>query len=298
MEWSKCIQASITYIENNLTGDVSIEDIAKEVFVSPFYLQKGFALLTGYTISEYIRNRRLHEAAVALSKKKGKVVDIALLCGYETPESFTKAFTRFHGVTPSEVIKGASFVSFLPLHIKIDIQGGKEMDYKITKMFGLRIIGFQREFTFEEAQKKIPLYWDEICEKYCTNIYAGNKPANAYEKAIVDNCIGEYGVCVDGDNGKLRYIIGGRYTGGEIPEGMTLYEFPMGEWAIFNCVGPIPEALQSVTNKIFKEWLPNNEEFEIDGNANVEWYDCVNGNNTDPDYHSAVWIPIKRKVNK
>ena len=170
------------------------------------------------------------------------------------------------------------------------------MDCKITKMFGMKLIGFQREFSVENSYGEIPKYWDEICEKYANNVYAGNPPANAYEQALVDNCIGEYGVCIDEPGGdRFRYLIAGRYAGGEVPEGMTVYEFPAGEWAVFNCVGPIPEALQSLNTRIFKEWLPGNPEYELSGCATVEWYDCVNGETTDPDYHSAIWIPVKRK---
>ena len=96
-------------------------------------------------------------------------------------------------------------------------------------------------------------------------------------------------------SGKFLYLIAGKYAGGEVPEGMKLYEFPRGEWAIFDCVGPVPNALQSLNTRIFKEWLPGNPDFEISGNANVEWYDCMNGEKTDPDYHSSIWIPVKRK---
>ena len=170
------------------------------------------------------------------------------------------------------------------------------MNYKITPMFPFRVIGFQKVFDTETAYTEIPKFWDEICETYAANVYAGNTPANPYEKAIVDNCIGEYGVCIDDiGGGKFRYLIAGKYTGGEVPEGMVVYEFPQCEWAVFNCIGPLPEALQSVNTQIFREWLPGNPEFEICGNANVEWYDCVNGEKTDADYHSAVWIPVKRK---
>ena len=76
---------------------------------------------------------------------------------------------------------------------------------------------------------------------------------------------------------------------------MMLYGFPQGEWAVFDCVGAIPKALQSLNTRIFKECLPGNHDFEISENANVEWYDCMNGEKTDPDYHLAVWIPVKRK---
>ena len=252
--------------------------------------------MTGCGIGEYLRNRRLYEAALDLKNTDDKIIDIALRYCYETPESFTKAFSRFHGATPSQVRSGAPVRVFLPFKIQVTINGGDQMDYKITQMFSFKVIGFQKVFSYENSYAEIPKFWDEICEKYANNIYAGNDPANAYEKAIVDNCIGEYGVCIDDMcGGKFRYLIAGKYAGGEVPKGMELYEFPRGEWAVFNCVGPLPGALQDVNTYVFKEWLPGNPDFEICGNANVEWYDCINGEKDDPDYHSAIWLPVRRK---
>lgn len=103
-------------------------------------------------------------------------------------------------------------------------------------------------------------------------------------------------MCIDDlGNGKFRYLIAGKYAGGEVPEGMAVYEFPQGEWAVFDCYGSIPKALQDINTRIFKEWLPGNPDWEICGNANVEWYDCMNGEKTEPDYHSAIWIPVKKR---
>ena len=222
MEWLTSIRTAIDYMEKHLTDDISAQDVADHVFLSLFFLQKGFSLMTGYGIGEYIRNRRLYLAALDLKQTDNKVIDIALRYGYETPESFTKAFSRFHGVTPSQVRTGAVIRTFLPLTIKLSIQGGNQMDYKITPMFPFKVIGFQKVFDNETAYAEIPKYWDEICEKYAYNVYAGNAPANPYEQALVDNCIGEYGICIDdiGD-GKFRYLIAGKYTGGEVPEGMS-----------------------------------------------------------------------------
>ena len=296
MEWLTSIRTAIDYMEEHLTDNISAQDVADRVYLSPFFLQKGFSLMTGYGIGEYIRNRRLYRAALDLKETDDKVIDIALRYGYETPESFTKAFSRFHGATPSQVRGGAAINTFLPLMIKLSIQGGNQMDYKITPMFPFKVIGFQREFDNETAYTEIPKFWDEICEKYAYSVYAGNAPANPYEQALVDNCIGEYGVCIDDiGGGKFRYLVAGKYTGGDVPEGMVVYEFPRSDWAVFNCIGPIPDALQSVNTRIFREWLPGNPEYELSGNATVEWYDCVNGEKTDPDYHSAIWVPVKRK---
>ena len=296
MEWTTCIRTAIEYMEEHLEDSISAQDVADRVNISQFFLQRGFSVMTGYGIGEYLRNRRLYQAALDLRDTDDRVIDIAVRYGYESQESFTKAFSRFHGATPSQVRAGAAVNVFLPLRIDINIQGGNQMDYKIAPMFPFKVIGFEKVFENETAQAEIPKFWDEICEKYANNIYAGNEPANPYEKAIVDNCIGEYGVCIDdiGED-RFRYLVAGRYTGGEVPEGMTLYEFPRGDWAVFNCIGPNPQTLQSVNNRIFSEWLPGNPDYELSGNATVEWYDCVNGEMTDPDYHSAIWIPVRKK---
>ena len=296
MEWLTSIRTAIDYMEEHLTDDISAQDVADRVHFSPFFLQRGFSLMTGCGIGEYIRNRRLYQAARDLKETDDKVIDIAFRYGYETPESFTKAFSRFHGATPSQVRGGAAISTFLPLMIKLSIQGGNQMDYKITPMFPFKVIGFQKVFDNETAYTEIPKFWDEICEKFAYNVYAGNAPANPYEQALVDNCIGEYGVCIDDiGGGKFRYLIAGKYTGGAIPDGMMVYEFPRNEWAVFDCIGPNPQTLQSVNTRIFSEWLPGNPDYELSGNATVEWYDCVNGEMTDPDYHSAIWVPVKRK---
>lgn len=169
------------------------------------------------------------------------------------------------------------------------------MDYKITSKAGFKVIGFQKVFDPETSYSEIPKFWDEVCGKYANNVWAGNAPANAFEKAVADNNIGEYGICIDDIGGsKFRYLIAGKYEGGEVPGGMEVFEFPVGDWAVFDIFGPCPGALQSVNTKIFTEWLPGNPEYEISGNANVEWYDCMTMPN-DKDYHSAIWIPVKKK---
>ncbi len=297
MEWLTSIRGAVSFMETHLRDDIGLEDVARAVHLSPFFLQRGFSLMTGFGVGEYLRNRRLYQAALDLQRGAERVIDIALRYGYETPESFTKAFARFHGATPTQVREGAAVRSFLPLTIRLSIQGGSQMDYKITPMFPFRVIGFQREFDYETSYEQIPKFWDEICEKYAYTVYAGNAPANPCEQALVDNCIGEYGVCIDDIPGnRFRYLIAGRYAGGPVPEGMVLYEFPRGEWAVFNCVGPMPGSLQSLNTRIFREWLPGNPDYELSGNATVEWYDCVNGEKSDPDYHSAIWVPVKRKA--
>ena len=117
MEWMRIIGDAVQYIEAHITEELTTDDIANAVCVSPFYFQRGFAMLCGTTVGEYIRCRRLALAGNALATTDARVIDIALRYGYDSPDSFTKAFTRFHGVTPTAVRQGALLKSFAPLKI-------------------------------------------------------------------------------------------------------------------------------------------------------------------------------------
>ena len=294
MELVNDLKNTVDYIEEHLLENIDINKVSKKVCVSKFYLQRSFQILTGYSMGEYIRNRRLCLAARELSHSNNKVIDIAYKYGYETPESFTKAFTKFHGNTPSRVKRGGKYIPFNRIKIKITIEQGEDMNVKVTPMFPIKLIGFETEFSFENSYVEIPKYWDEICEKYCKRIYAGQDPLTPEEHAIVDNCIGEYALCMDGNQKTFEYMIAGRYTGGEVPKGMKLIELERGDWAVFDCYGPNPKTLQETNTKIFNEWIPNNQEYEVRANYNIEWYDCTTDMD-DENYHSAIWIPVKKK---
>lgn len=303
MEWTESLRKAVNFMEKHLLEDIGADDVAKEVHLSPFYLQKGFSIVTGYSIAEYLRNRRLYLAALDIVAGKEKVIELAYKYGYETPESFTKAFTRFHGVSPMQVKKDTGKIKpFLPLKIILEVKGGTDMDVTVEKMKGFKVIGFERTFSMEDSYEKIPEFWTEYCRRYFEKLYfQGKKPENEVEETIKRCGIGEYGICIDdlGNEGeaescgKFRYMIAGTYTGGAVPEGMSVYELPEMEWAKFRCVGAMPGALQSVNTRIFKEWLPGNPEYEAAMYVNVEWYS--EGDMSSNDYESAIWLPVKKR---
>ena len=78
MEWLTSIRTAIDYMEEHLKDNISAQDVADQVYLSPFFLQRGFSLMTGYGIGEYIRNRRLYQAALDLKNTDDKVIDIAV----------------------------------------------------------------------------------------------------------------------------------------------------------------------------------------------------------------------------
>lgn len=283
MDILTAMKKALAFMEDRLWEDINAQDAALEAGISLLFLQKGFTVMTGMTTAEYIRSRRLALAAARMAETDDKVIDIALDCFYETPESFTRAFSRFHGVTPTQVRSGAAYRAFPPFTITLSIKGGNSMEYKIAPNFPHRLIGYARNFTAEEvsASKAIPAFWGEIYDKHST------------EMAFGENHIGEYGVCIDNADGSVRYLVAGRYEGGRVPENMEVVSFPAGDWAVFDSVGPNPQAIQQLNYKIWNEWLPGNPEYELRGSGSIEWYDpeCT----SEEKCHSAVWLPVQRK---
>lgn len=131
MDWITEVQKAINYAEENLLDDITVEEIANYVYFSSDYFNKVFFILTGISMSEYLRNRKLSRAGQELIDKKEKVIDLAFKYGYESPDSFRKAFVRFHGITPKEAMHDSSKLKhYDPLTIKIDIKGGFQMSRK------------------------------------------------------------------------------------------------------------------------------------------------------------------------
>lgn len=285
MGWVECIGDAISYIEDNITDDLTIEKIAKQVFASPFYFQKGFTMLCGFTVGEYIRERRLTLAGSELVSTDKRIIDIALKYGYDSPDSFTKAFTRFHGVTPTAVRKdGAMIKSFAPLKIKFTLEGGYVMDYKIVEKDAFTVMGASRIFKYDSAKTEVPKFWPEILQ-------AGK------EKVIC----GMYGISIDKSMGsdEFEYLIADNYDPvAEIPEGFVTKVIPAYTWAVFACRGGMPQAIQYVNKGIFSEWLPNSKDYEIAAGYNVEMYsdpaEYAKGLQ-DEKYYCEIWIPVKKK---
>lgn len=291
MEWIGSLKLAINYMEKHLLENISADEVADAVYMSPFYFQKGFKIMTGYSVGEYIRYRRLYLAALESISGNEKIIDLAYKYGYDTPESFTKAFSRFHGVSPKQMQGDAKKIkTFLPLRINVSVKGGNDMDYVVEKMEDMKVIGYERSFSHETAYQEIPKFWSQFCND-CMN-----RKNNEQIQAVIEECmIGEFGICIE-DSSKEKeflYMIAGKYNGGNIPEGMKIFEMPALEWAKFKCTGPLPGALQAVNTQIFKEWLPGNPEYEIACGMNIEWYS--KGDGSAIDYESEIWVPVKKK---
>ena len=280
MEWIESISEAISYVEKNITEDLSVKEIADKVNVSPFYFQKGFAMLCGYSLSEYITKRRLALAGSEVLSTDERIIDIAVKYGYDSPDSFTRAFTRFHGVTPSAVRKESAVIkSFAPLKIKFSLEGGYIMDYKIVEKDEFKVIGSAKKFKYDSAFKEVPMFCREQVSK---------------------GICGKYGINIDEEmgNNEFEYMIGDDYSEDRAGEGLIVKTIPKFTWAVFPCHGSSQKAVPETNKKIFEEWLPNCSDYEIAAGYNVEMYSDPSQyakGVMDENYYSEIWIPVKRK---
>lgn len=134
MNWAQCLQQAINYVEEHIFEQIKYEDVAKEAYCSTFHFQKVFTITFGFTLGEYIRKRRLSLAGKELLISKPKITDLALKYGYETLESFSRAFYKFHGVAPSKVKKGYPLKNFPPLKIKVELFCETENEYSNNRL--------------------------------------------------------------------------------------------------------------------------------------------------------------------
>lgn len=280
LELVESLNGALRYIEEHLLEETDSAQAARHVGLSRFYLERTFAALTSMSVSEYIRARRLSQAAGELLASDAKVIDLALKYGYDTPESFTKAFTRFHGVTPTNARRLSTLLKCQnPLAITIQLEGYTRMNYKIEQMEAFTVFGAERTFNMDSSMEAIPKFWDEF-----------------FQAGLAEKVCPVFGVCFDADaNGNFPYLIGETLEPGmAVSEGLVTHEIPAHTWARFACVGAMPGAIQTTTRQIYSEWLPTNGVYEVAQNIEIEMYS--EGDPSKPDYYSEVWIPIRKKA--
>ncbi len=156
------LNEALTYIENHLQEEMDMETLGRIAHCSSYHFQRMFGYMAGVSLGEYLRRRRMSQAAVDLQKGEEKVIDIALKYGYSSPTAFTRAFQGVHGVSPSQVKEGGAVVkSFPPISFMVQIKGGEAMEYKIAQKEGFRIIGIgeKMEKEVEKNFELVPKMW-------------------------------------------------------------------------------------------------------------------------------------------
>lgn len=293
MEWITGIQRAIDYIENHLSEELYFEAVAKEACSSAFHFQRVFSILCGFSLGDYIRMRRLTLAAADLIQTDSRVIDIALKYSYDTPEGFARAFTRFHGITPTEARKGGSVKSFSRLSVKLILTGGNVMDYRIEKMEAFEVVCRRKTVEKPEGEggagADISAFWHECAADGYTQKIVGYIPKEPRLKGLL-------GICFSGEmeSSKFPYGIGAEYDGRQaVMDGLEVVKIPAQTYAVFTCRGKMPEAFEETYQKIVSEFFPQNSRYEYGNGVELEVY--PSDQISDPNYMCEIWIGVNEK---
>ena len=162
MSWENRMNLAIDYIEENLNGQIAIDDIAKKACCSKFHFHRVFFSYFNVTVSDYIRKRKFTLAAVDIASSEVKIVDIALKYGYDSPNAFTRAFRNIHGKNPSEVRSSkVKIATYSRVSFPLEERGIEKMDYKIVERPSFDLVGKSKRFNFDEFIKEGPKFWKE-----------------------------------------------------------------------------------------------------------------------------------------
>ena len=290
MDWITGISKAIDYIEEHITEPTDYTRAAKEACSSPFNFQRVFALLCGYTLGDYVRMRRLTLAGEELLSTDAKVIDVALKYGYDSPESFSRAFTRFHGVSPSAVRKGAAIRSFSRICVKLILTGGSIMEYRIEKKQAAKIICRRREFTKpgdDYTNREIPEFWNECGRDGSIQKLCGYIKDSAQFKGLLGLCFS-----TEMTDSGFPYGIGAEYDGESDPQDFEIVEIPAYTYAVFTVRGRMPDAFRETYRKICTEFFPQSG-YEYGNGVEIEVYPSADVQN--PDYTCEIWIAVKPK---
>lgn len=279
----------LDYIEEHLTEDLPLEAISEYAGVSDYHFRKIFFYITGMTLSEYIKNRRLSEANKDLLNGD-RVTDVALKYGYQSMDGFTRAFKSWSGFLPSEAIKKGIRKTFPKLSFIITVKGGVSMEYRIVEMPAFNLVGVSKRvpMQFEGVNNEIVKLAMSITEEQREEMHALQN-IEPYEIVNASYDADAHFIREEGD---LTHLIGVLTTKDQVSDRLEKVPVEAYTWAVFPNEGPFPSTLQRTMANVYAEWLPSTD-YEVI-NAPIFSFTKMNPNKKDYAY-SEVWVPVREK---
>lgn len=302
MDWIEGIQRALDYIESNLTEEIDYDKAAREAASSSYHFQRVFSILCGYTLGEYIRMRRLTLAGAELAAGEIKVIDAAVKYGYESPDSFTKAFRKFHGVNPSDAKSGAVLRSFSPLRIKLTLEGASMLNYKIEEKPEMLLTGYKRRFTGTPAERG----------EQETDFYVSTRVNQLVLTALACDLDTTYDIVTNIDEDGYDFYISVKLE----EEDRENMEYDINDPEFFNRFEhiPIPAGLylvceterskyptrvtEELRRRAVSEWLPTSG-YELDTRPEIavgHWYYRAGDEAYNSSRYIELWLPIVKKT--
>ncbi|ALC80216.1 MULTISPECIES: AraC family transcriptional regulator [Bacillus] len=290
MDLLEKMNGALNYIEENLTNDIDFKEVAKLAFCSEYHFKRMFSFIAGVTLSEYIRRRRLTLAAFEITTSRIKIIDVAIKYGYNSPDSFTRAFQGLHGITPSEARNiGQPLKAYPRMTFQLTIKGGNEMNYRIEEKEAFRIVGIKKRvpIIFKGVNPEIASMWESLDDE---KIDLLKKLSNVEPLGLLSASTNFSEGRME-EKGELDHYIGAATTK-DCPDHLTQLEVPSSTWAVFEAVGPFPDTLQNVWGRIYSEWFPSSNYEQTEG-PEILWNEHKDV--TSPTFKSEIWIPVLKK---
>ena len=282
----KAFNETMKYIEETLTDRIDERKIALLSGYSYPLFSRMFSIMVDYPLSEYIRFRKLSCAAIDLRESDEKIIEIAFKYGYESQDSFSLAFKKFHGHTPKEVRKGSAFQIFSPIRLSLSVEGGKNMDIKIMKKSAFKVAGLTERI---EEGGDFPDVWDKLFKKVS-------------EKKLESLGNGQsYGACYEiekneKENSESKYTVS--YMAGYDVQnidkaadlGLSILEVPEAEYAVVKLKGIVPNCIHEGWKYVTGTFFPE-QGYRHAGTPDFEVYSYS------PGYEMELWVPIVKDKN-
>ncbi len=302
MEWISGMQRALDYIEDHLTEEINYAEVAGQCFSSEYHFQRVFSILCGYTLGEYIRNRRLTLAGAELQAENVKVIDVAMKYGYESPDSFSKAFQKFHGILPSQArSERAMLKSFSRLSIKVIMEGGNVMNYRIEDKPEMVLTGYKRRFTGTPAERS----------EQEAKFYISTRVNQFILGGLSKDCETSYNVITNFDDDGYDYYIAAKLdtnTTSHLARALGSEEeakrfetitVPAGEYLVCETERMRYPVLQTeeVRRKAVSEWLPSSE-YELTDAPEIavtHWFYREGDAAYNQSRYVELWLPITKK---
>ena len=293
MELLTQLNRAMDHIEEHICDDMRLADVSSVTDYSEYHFCRLFYYIAGMPLSEYIRRRKLSLAAMDLQGGRDRVIDLAVKYGYDSADSFTRAFARQHGVTPTAARNhGVSLTIFPPITFQIKIKGVQEMNWRIESKGSFEVFGIERIFGNDETAK-VPDFWTECInngsyEKLFHDAGGEGSPLNGRKGACIVNAVCGY---EPGEN-FFPYMICAVKKDGCNTDGYKTVHVPAAVWAVFRGEesGKMGAQIPELFNRAYSEWLPSSG-YDKAAGPDMEIYGVAEGGK----YFEEVWIPVKKK---
>lgn len=290
------LNRAMEYIEAHIDDDEALASVEHMTGYPPLHFNRVFGYIAGMPLTEYIRRRKLSLAAMDLQKGDERIIDIAVKYGYNSADSFARAFYKQHGIMPSAARRiGTQLNIYPPMSFQISIRGADKMNWRIEEREAFKVFGVERLFKNDEIGK-VPEFWRDChadgSYERLFDAAGGERYPDGRGKVRADGtCVILALCCYEESDGAFPYMLCAEMTDGTDACGYKVVSVPKRTWTVFRSEEShdIGKAIPQLFSRAYSEWLPTSGYDRAPG-PELEVYGVAPSGK----YFEEVWIPVVR----